>query len=52
MQQTGCQYLHQVSHRGSVVVTPGIYLEESTFKITVIIHLKQIQLGPFMFNAR
>lgn len=28
-----------------------LYLEESTFKITVIIHLRQIQLGTFMSNA-
>lgn len=42
---------HQASHRDSILVMPGIYREESTFKITVIIHLKQVQLGCFMSNA-
>lgn len=32
-------------------MTPGVDLEESTFKITVIRHLKQIQLGASMSNA-
>jgi len=32
-------------------VTPGAYLEESTFKVTLFIHLRELQIGTFKSKA-